>query len=112
MQPLVRGRSASTGSISSTGSPFPPDKDSPSSRDSSTKALLLSGMQLHSRPQPSRKAPVLPPVPKPRRPPPPAPKADHEARDKPQPDPRYRSQARITTLIHAQLPPPPQSTAQ
>lgn len=63
--PQVRGRSASTGSISSTGPSVPP-----SSIDASTDALLLPGV---SRPVPARKAPLLPPVPKPRRPPPPRP---------------------------------------
>lgn len=63
--PQVRGRSASTGSISSTGPSLPP-----SSMDTSTDALLLPGI---SRPVPARKAPLLPPVPKPRRPPPPRP---------------------------------------
>lgn len=63
--PQVRGRSASTGSISSTGPSVPS-----SSIDASTDALLLPGI---SRPVPARKAPLLPPVPKPRRPPPPRP---------------------------------------
>ena len=61
--PQVRGRSASTGSISSTGAAV-----SAPAMDTTASALLLSGT---SRPAPVRKAPLLPPAPKPRRPPPP-----------------------------------------
>ncbi|CAI8011383.1 Intersectin-1 [Geodia barretti] len=64
LPPQTRGRSASTGSISSTGPSLPPP-----SIDSSTNALLLPGTA--RPPPPAHKVPLLPPVPKPRRPPPP-----------------------------------------
>ena len=82
--PQMRGRSASTGSISSTGPSLPTPKDS-AGGDSSTRALLLSGVQLrhHSPLQPARKAPLPSSAsPKPSRPPPRSRRAEQESQER------------------------------
>jgi hypothetical protein len=89
LPPQTRGRSASTGSISSTGPSLPPP-----GIDSSTNALLLPGTA-----RPPHKVPLFPPVPKPRRPPPPK----REAKEPPPDDSLRYEPSLYCIIIQAEL---------
>lgn len=73
-KPVARARSASTGSISSTGVASSLDRSEEHVLDVSAEALLLAPRPPPTRPKPQRKAPLVPPNYKPKRPPPPRPK--------------------------------------